>query len=140
MWSVRQLTSRRTTLDFSSSGQPSREVTQIFADGLLFANAAELSSWNEKRIQLIVCEACGIERCQPGGWLEPRLAGSDVIFAPAFSDMLAGESERTEYAPPPYVADSGDGDRPFRPHRDHPFRAIAITRALTAGAVSPLLL
>jgi hypothetical protein len=107
MWRVRQLASRQAKPDFSSSGQASRQLTQVIADGILLANATELSSWNERRVQVIVCESCGVEHCQPGGWLAPRLAGLDVVFAPAFSDMIAGESERREYAPPAFVADRG---------------------------------
>ena len=94
-------------LDFSSSGQANREVTQILVDGVLFANAIELSSWNQRRIQLIVCEDCGIEHCAQGGWLTPHVVGTDVIFTPAFSDMLAGATDQAEYAPPGYVKESG---------------------------------
>jgi hypothetical protein len=107
MWRVRQLERWRATLDFSSSGQPSRDVTQLSADGLLFANAVELSDWSERRIQLIVCQDCGIEHCQPGGWLAARRAGTDVVLPPVFADMLEGESGRTEYAPPRYTTDRG---------------------------------
>ncbi len=105
MWTVQRVEAQRTTLDFTSSGQARREVTQIFADSVLFANASQLSSWDESRVQVIVCQSCGIERCEPGGWLAPHSAGDDILFVPVFSEML--EHHPAEYAPPGYVNERG---------------------------------
>lgn len=74
---------------------------------VIFANAVELTSWGESRLQVLVCESCGIEHCEPGGWLCPRSAGDFVLFVPAFSEIREGENEQTEYAPPPYVGTQG---------------------------------
>ncbi len=107
MWLVRGVTVQRATLDFSSSSGGHREVTQLLADGVLFANAIELTDWTGARAQVLVCESCGIEHCAPGGWLAPRAAGDLMVFTPAFEDMGSGDSERAEYRPPPYVANKG---------------------------------
>lgn len=105
MWLVRDVTVQRATLDFTSSSGGHREVTQLLVDGVLFANAAELTDWSGARVQVLVCESCGIEQCEPGGWLAPRAVGDLIVFAPAFEDMRGGD--RTEYRPPHYVADKG---------------------------------
>lgn len=103
MWAVRDLARKLATLDFSSSGQASRTVTQIVVDGLVFANAAELSSWDQPRVQVHVCEDCGVEQCASGGWLVPRNVGIGVAFVPDFDEMLVGDWERMEYAPPDFA-------------------------------------
>lgn len=108
MWRIDSFETRQVRLNFSSSGQPSRDVTQLVVGEIVFANAVELTDWRETdRLQLLVCESCGIEHCEPGGWLCPRSAGEYVVFIPAFPEMLGGESDRAEYAPPPYVSTKG---------------------------------
>lgn len=108
MWRIDSFESRRVRLDFSSSGQASPDVTQLVADDVVFANAVELTDWSEMaRLQVLICESCGFEHCEPGGWLCPRSAGGYVVFVPAFAAMLEGESESTEYGPPPYVTTKG---------------------------------
>jgi hypothetical protein len=108
MWRIDAFESRRVRADFSSSGQASPEVTQLIVDGVVFANALELTDWSaHHRFQVIVCESCGIQQCAPGGWLCPRSAGEYVVFVPAFGAMLEGEREGKDYAPPPYVATKG---------------------------------
>jgi hypothetical protein len=100
MWAVRDLTTQTVMLDFSSSGQADHPVTQIVIDGAMFANAAELSSWDDTRVQVHICEHCGVEHCASGGWLVVRNVGVGAAFIPAFDEMLAGDWERAEYAPP----------------------------------------
>lgn len=107
MWIVRDIAFSSAALHFSSSGQPDRTVTQIVADGVVFANAAELTRWDEGSVQVIVCEACGYEQCQSGGWFAPRQAGELMVFVPLFDEMLEGGWERTEYAPPQYTESRG---------------------------------
>lgn len=75
-------------------------MTQAVVDGAVFANAAELSSWADTRVQVYICEACGIEHCASGGWLMARNVGVGVAFVPAFGEMLGGDWEQVEYAPP----------------------------------------
>lgn len=105
-WSVREVTARREALDFTSSGQGRYEALQILLDGQLFANAAGLTTWNDDRIQVLVCEACGIEHCEPGGWLTLRSAGTLRVFVPMFGEWNS-EQDRMEYAPPKLVGQRG---------------------------------
>lgn len=107
IWLATEITKHRVTLDFSSSEQPNPTVTQLVVDEALFANAVELTSWDEDRVQLLVCGQCGIVHCQPGGWVVPRKAGELVAFVPLFEAMLEDEEGRSEYAPPPFVVDRG---------------------------------
>lgn len=100
MWVVRDLATKTVTLDFSSSGQANRAVIQIVIDGVIFANATELSSWADARVQVRICEHCGVEHCTSGGWLVVRNVGVGIAFVPAFDAMLAGDWERVEYSPP----------------------------------------
>lgn len=103
MWVVRDLTTQTVTLDLSSSGQADRAVTQIVTDGTLFANAAELSAWDNPRVQVHICEHCGVEQCASGGWLVARNVGVGVAFMPAFDEMATGDWEQVEYAPPHFA-------------------------------------
>lgn len=99
MWVVRDITTQTVTLDLSSSGQADRAVTQIATDGALFANAAELSVWGNTRVQVHICEHCGVEHRASGGWMVARNVGAGVAFVPAFDEMATGDWERVEYAP-----------------------------------------
>jgi hypothetical protein len=99
MWVVRDLVAQSVTLDVSSSGRSNRAVTQIVADGTVFANAAELSSWGDAPVQVCLCEECGIEGCATGGWLAPRHVGVGVAFVPAFGEMLDADEDGAECAP-----------------------------------------
>ena len=76
MWAVRDLTTRTVELDFSLSGLASCAVTQIVIDGSVFANAAELCSWDDDTgVHVHICEVCGSEGCASGGWLVARSVG-----------------------------------------------------------------
>lgn len=105
MWFVRDLTTQTVTLDFSPADRADQAVTQIVIDGAMFANAAELSSWDHPRVQVHICEDCGFEGCASGGWLVVRNVGVGVAFIPAFDEMLSGDWERVGYAPPHFGQD-----------------------------------
>lgn len=107
MWRVREVVTRKVRLDFSSSGQRERDVTQIIADGTVLANAIELTDWKGPSVQLIVCEECGTEHCEPGGWVAPRWTGSHVILLPDFARMADDDWALREYRPPDYVSSRG---------------------------------
>lgn len=98
---------REATLDFTSSEQGRPRVTQLFVDDVLFANALNLTSWDAEAFQPLVCEACGIEGCEPGNWLAARRAGEFAVLLPDFSAMLDDENEATEHAPPAYIRTRG---------------------------------
>jgi hypothetical protein len=88
VWQVQHLEFRRATLDFRSSGQGQRDVTQVLFDGELFANAADLTSWDADLFQVLVCDHCGIEDCGAGNWVEIRRLGDACLFTPCLSGDL----------------------------------------------------
>lgn len=98
---------REATLDFTSSEQGRPRGTQLLVDDVLFANALKLTSWGADEFQPLVCEACGIEGCEPGNWLVARRAGDFAVLLPDFSAMLDHENEATEHAPPAYIRTRG---------------------------------
>ncbi len=109
MWTLPALERRAIELDFSSAGLGRRQVTRLVAGSVVvFANAVELTDWDGRDVQVLVCEQCGTVHCRPGGWLGPRSAGEYVVFGPASRlSQQAGEHDRNEYRPPEYVRDLG---------------------------------
>lgn len=107
-WIVNSVRSNSNELDLSSSGQPSIRVTQILLDDELFANAAEVTSWNADKFQVAICEACAIEHCQTGGWVKLRYFDDALVFLPCFAELYSHDSwEATEYAPPAVAQSKG---------------------------------
>jgi len=108
MWQVERLSRRKVTLDFSSSEQANRRVTQVAFDGHWFANAVELTNWDANEFQVTVCEACGFEHCQSGGWVRARAVGNYYAFVPCFDDLRSEDPrDRVEYGPPEILRQSG---------------------------------
>lgn len=107
MWLIQDFRVQDAVLDFRSSGQGRRPVTQIVVDGILLANAAELTSWEEPEMfQTIVCAACGFEHCEPGNWLTARRAGEFAAWIPAFGS-LREPTLNADRSPPDYIATRG---------------------------------
>lgn len=106
-WLVQRLDVERAVLDFSSSGQGPRTVTQLVADGVVVANATELTSWSGPSSQVEVCDSCGYEGCAPGGWVSVRQAGDVVVWIPAFGELARGDRDGDELAPPAYLKQRG---------------------------------
>ena len=119
MWELERHTAE---LDFSSAGLGRRQVTRLAAGSVVFANAIELTDWDGRDVQVVVCEQCGSVHCQPGGWLGPRRAGDYVVFAPDSRLLRGNEHDRNEYRPPEYVR-----------HRGWPFTTRAGYEALRAS-------
>lgn len=83
-------------------------MTQIFADDRLIANAVEYTDWDTERIQLLVCEQCGVVHCEHGNWVTLRASGDYVLFVPAFDDLAgADDMEWMEYQPPQFIERHG---------------------------------
>ena len=104
MWQPSHFTTRRTTLDFSSSDGGTTVATQLLADGELIANAIELIDFSDDPVQVTVCEECGHTDCQPGGWVSFRRCGPNVLVLPAFAAMAKNERE---YAAPIFLQNRG---------------------------------
>src|SRR5438067_11365940 len=106
MFQPHRFTINPVILDFSSSGQGSHSDFRLLADGELLANAVGLVEWADDPVQVHVCEACGVTRCETGGWLAFRRVGSAVVLIPAFEQMAENEQE---YRPPALILQHGFG-------------------------------
>src|SRR5687768_17513850 len=108
MWRIEKLELRPATLDFTSSDQGWRQVTQLFADGIQLINALELIEWDEEETQFLVCEQCGITHCKQGDWVRVRRSESMVLVLPSF-DYLSPllDDDKVEYSPPRYLRERG---------------------------------
>ena len=108
MWRIENPELRPGKLDFTSSGQGVREVTQLYVDEVQLINAVELVYWNTDDMQVLICEACGIDRCKSGDWVRVRRSDSMILMLSAFNYMWAERSEdRLEYSPPKYLSKRG---------------------------------
>ncbi|MBI3649501.1 MAG: hypothetical protein HY231_00450 [Acidobacteria bacterium] len=107
MWQIKNPVIKTTTLDFQSSGQPSRQVTQLFSAGILLINALELVDWQEEKTQFLICESCGYAHCKSGDWISLRAAGERLLILPAFAAWCKNRDISTEYHPPAYVLKRG---------------------------------
>jgi hypothetical protein len=113
---------RAATLDFTSSEQGRPRVIQLFVDDVLFGNAIGLTSWDAGAFQPLVCEACGIEGCEPGNWLVARRAGEFAVLLPDFQAMLDDANDANEHAPPAYIRSKGA--LVLGPEEYHRFRSL----------------
>lgn len=106
MWEIKNPTIKKAKLNFTSSGQGFCEVSQLVSDGIVIMNALELMEFDEDRIQVLICDHCGIVHCKSGDWINLRLAGDFVLMIPAFDEMQDDWS-KTEYNPPRYFKKKG---------------------------------
>jgi hypothetical protein len=109
MWRIEDLQLRPGTLDFTSSEQGRRKVTQLFADEVKLINAVELVAWDlEDDTQFLICEGCGYFHCKQGDWVRVRRTDSLVLLLPAFDYVWPDEpQDRMEYRPPSYLTERG---------------------------------
>lgn len=106
MWEIKNPSIQKAKVDFTSSGQGFREVSQLVFDEVVIMNALELMDFDEDRIQVLICDHCGTVNCQSGGWINLRLSGDFVLMIPAFDEMQ-DEWSKTEYGPPRYFGKEG---------------------------------
>jgi hypothetical protein len=108
MWKLNHLTTRKARLDFSSSGQPQADVTQLWESDIELVNAVECVNWSDSDHQFMICESCGFAGCKSQDWVEIRRTGSIAIITPAFMRLEeAPKSLENEYLPPHYLLERG---------------------------------
>ena len=107
MWTPSKISTKKSELDFSSSGQESAKVTQVYFDKHLFCNGLELLEIEDTSIQFLVCDHCGYAGCSPGNWLSLRRCDDVIFFIPSFVDMEEGDSELSEYGAPYFIKKEG---------------------------------
>ena len=107
MWNVSEPMVQTSTLDFTSSGQGRRTVSQLKTGDVVLMNALELMEWSTERTQLLICNECGIPGCSSGGWVNLRKTNDRVVLIPAFDDIERDDWSRDEYSPPKYLRKEG---------------------------------
>ena len=107
MWRIRHVEAHDVELDFTSSGQRGARDMVLIADGHRLVNAARLLEYeaSRDRVQVEICEKCGLTHCAPGGWISLRRLEDDVFWLPAFAAMST-DDESMEYRPPTYLSDA----------------------------------
>lgn len=73
--------------DFSSSGQPSPEWTRVKYRGVTVTNSLEHVDWTDNPVQVILCDACGHDRCASGNFVHVSRFGEYVLWTPAQSEV-----------------------------------------------------
>ena len=107
MWRIENPEITPSTLDFSSSGQGKRAVSQLFADGIKLINALELVDWDTEDSQFLICEACGLTNCKSGDWVSVRRSDSMVLILPSPEYVWREKNDYMEYCPPAYLKQRG---------------------------------
>ena len=107
MWQIKNPELKRSTLDFSSSGQGRLGVYQLFSEGIELINALELVDWDSEDTQFLICETCGYVHCKPGDWVSVRKTDSLVLILPASSYVWRESHAEIEYRPPSYLEKQG---------------------------------
>jgi hypothetical protein len=107
MWQISNPEIRTGRLDFSSSGQGTKAVSQLYSDDIQLMNAIELVGWEMDEDQFLICEGCGFVHCKSGDWVSLRAAGPLILVIPAFGSYFQDGEVNTEYSPPVYLRKRG---------------------------------
>ena len=106
MWEIKDPIIQKASLNFTSSGQGFREVSQLVSDGVVVMNALELMDFDEDLTQVLICDHCGTPGCNSGGRVKFRFSDDFILMIPAFDEMQ-DEWSKTEYSPPHYLNKQG---------------------------------
>jgi hypothetical protein len=107
MWEIENPEIRPSKLDFGSSGQPKRTVSQLFVDEIQLINALELVDWDAEHSQFLICEGCGITGCKSQDWVSVRRSDSLVLLLPSSEHVWREKKDYMEYCPPAYLKERG---------------------------------
>jgi len=102
MWTSTNFRTIKKQFDFTSSEQGRPEMTSLLVDGEDFINMVEVLNGevqDDQIFQAIICEGCGIYRCESGNWIAIRQYDNFIFFIPAFEKLME-EQDKSEYAPP----------------------------------------
>lgn len=96
--------------DYRSAGLGVADTAALVSDlGVVAVNSLRDATWSADGFQVYLCDCCGIEGCEVGGWVTARRFGAAVAWVPAFDLMAGGPWELGNYAPPV----TGTPDRAF---------------------------
>ena len=107
IWQIDEFELRSREFDFSSSGLGTFRGHEVTVAGVRLINMVERLEIDDDRVQLIVCEECGIPGCAVGNWASIRRLLGKYVLVPAVLAMLEGAREQTEYTPPRFMSTNG---------------------------------
>jgi len=84
--------------DFSSSEQASPIWTRALSGNTELCNSLEYADWNQKPVQVQVCDACGTVGCASGGYVHISTI-EDWVFWTIPQTCSAGEEVRERFFP-----------------------------------------
>jgi hypothetical protein len=84
--------------DFSSSGQPSPHWTKLVSDGVELCNSLEWTYWRQNPVQVRLCEQCGREGCEMGGYVHVSRLGRHLLWTRPWFEA-AEERASPQYQP-----------------------------------------
>src|SRR5690242_359655 len=93
--------------DFSTSGQRSPEWTRVTCGGEQITNALEWIDWDERPVQVVLCEQCGVSGCAVGGRAHVSRAGDHVLWTAPEIDLVRSELSDREDQPTALIARHG---------------------------------
>lgn len=102
MWHIKNPEIRKSTLDFTGSGQGHFEVSQLVYENVVLINAIELMQFDTDSVQVIICDHCGNVQCKSGDWVCFRKSGNFILLIPCFERIEADNWSANEFAPPNY--------------------------------------
>lgn len=83
----------------SEQGHPASRAL-VGEDGRVLVNDLDRVVFRATGFQVLLCDECGVEGCEGGGWVTARRYGSALAWVPAL-DLMRGDPWCTEnYAPP----------------------------------------
>jgi len=138
MWRITNWNTSPRHYDFTGAGLSKVDVTAIESDGVELCNGIELCDWesDDDRMQLIVCQTCGIPGCETKGWTTFRRAGGYVFWIPLFSELLADDDWAADnYSPPHYFRKQGI---PYFEEADYSRFQVQFPRFPRLGTMPPL--
>lgn len=93
------------TPDLSGSGREDAAWTRLRCGELGLSNSLEWVAWHAPgRVQVEICEECGVTHCAPGGYVHLSRLGEDVLWTPP---LLDADDEREQLGPSAAVAQHG---------------------------------
>src|SRR5690349_6431928 len=95
--------------DFTASERPSPRWTRMTVEGVELVNSIEDAAWqhqDERGLQVLLCEECGIEGCAQGDWVRVVRLADALLWVPSWRSGEHGQ-DADEFGPPAYLREHG---------------------------------
>lgn len=108
LWTIRELEVQIAEYDFSSAGLSAQHRDRaLVTEGVTIANQLGAADVEAGAFQATICTECGMQGCEPGGWLKFRRLADGLVWIPCFSETDADPQARNELGPPEFVRKRG---------------------------------